>query len=61
MAKYTFRFHTHGWTDISVEAENEEEACELASDKYNEGDYDDEATGWENTDCENITGIDDED
>ena len=59
MAKYTFRFHTHGWTDISVEAENEEEALELAGDKYNEGDYDDEATGWENTDCENITDIED--
>ena len=42
--KYTFRFHTHGWTDITVEAENEEEAQMLADDKYNEGDYDDSDT-----------------
>lgn len=56
MAKYTFRFHTHGWTDITVEADNEEEAFELADDKYNEGVYDDEATGFENIDVENITG-----
>ena len=53
--KYTFRFHTHGWTDITVEAENEEEAQMLADDKYNEGDYDDSDTDFENTDCENIS------
>jgi len=55
MAKYTFRFHTHGWTDITVEADNEEEAFELADDKYNEGIYDDKDTGFENIDVENIT------
>lgn len=53
--KFTFRFHTHGWTDITVEAENEEEAAELASDKYNEGDYDDSDSDFENTDMEDIT------
>ena len=53
--KFTFRFHTHGWTDITVEAENEEEAQELADDKYNNGEYDDDASDFENTDCENIT------
>lgn len=53
--KFTFRFHTHGWTDITVEAEDEEEAAELASDKYNEGDYDDSDSGFENTNMENVT------
>lgn len=53
--KFTFRFHTHGWTDITVEAEDEDEAAELASDKYNEGDYDDSDSDFENTDMENVT------
>ena len=53
--KFTFRFHTHGWTDITVEAEDEEEAEELASDKYNNGDYDDSDSDFENTDVENVT------
>lgn len=53
--KYVFRFHTHGWTDITVEAESEEEAAELASDRYNEGKYDDSDTDFENTDVENVT------
>lgn len=53
--KYTFRFHTHGWTDITVVAESEEEAQDLADEKYNNGDYPDDASGFENTDCENIT------
>lgn len=53
--KFTFRFHTHGWTDITVEARDEEEAAELASDKYNEGDYVDTDSDFENTDMENVT------
>lgn len=53
--KFTFRFHTHGWTDITVEAEDEEEAAELASEKYNEGDYDDSDSDFENTNMENVT------
>lgn len=57
--KYTFRFHTHGWTDISVEAKSEEEAEEIAMEKYNEGDYDDSDTGFENTDMENVTDEED--
>lgn len=55
MAKYTFRFHTHGWTDITVEADNKDEAFMKAEDRYNDGDYDDDATGFENIDVENIT------
>lgn len=47
--KFTFRFHTHGWTDISVEAENADEARELADEKYNEGDYEDIDENFENT------------
>jgi len=54
--KFTFRFHTHGWTDITVEAEDEEEARELADDKYNNGEYDDDAS-----DFENITDKEDDD
>lgn len=53
--KYTFRFHRHEWTDITVEAESEEEAAELASDKYNAGEYEDDPEAFENTDMENIT------
>ncbi len=53
--KYVFRFHTHGWTDITVEAENAEEAAELASDRYNEGKYDDSDTDFENIDMEDVT------
>jgi len=55
LKKFTFRFHTHGWTDITVEATNEEEASDLAMDKYNCGDYDDSDSDFENTDMENIT------
>lgn len=50
--KYTLRFHTHGWTDITVEAKNEEEAYALGDEKYNEGDYDDDASDFENTEVE---------
>ena len=53
--KYTFRFHAHTWTDITVEAENEEEAYELADDKYCEGDYEEQPENFENIDVENIT------
>ena len=53
--KFTFRFHTHGWVDISVEAENAEEAADIASDKYNNGEYDASNEDFENTDMENVT------
>ena len=48
MAKYTFRFHTHGWTDITVEADNLDDASYLANEKYNKGDYDYSDTDFEN-------------
>ena len=53
--KYTFRFHHHEWTDITVEAASEEDAAELASDKYNAGEYEDDVEAFENMDMENIT------
>ena len=54
MAKYTFRFHTHGWIDITVDAKDEEEAYQLADDKYCEGDYEDQPENFENTHVELI-------
>jgi len=49
---YTFRFHRHAWTDITVEANDEETAQRLADEKYNEGDYDDSDEDFENTHME---------
>lgn len=53
--EFTFRFHADSWTDITVKAYNEDEAYELADEKYNNGDYSDEDTDFENTYVENIT------
>ncbi len=53
--KYVFRFHWRQWVDIVVTAENEEEAAELATDKYNEGDYNAQDADFENTHMENVT------
>lgn len=47
--QYTVRFHQHAWVDITVEADNEDEARELAEDEYNFGNYDDGDTDFENT------------
>jgi len=49
MAKYTYRFHRDAWTDITVEANNEEEAQEKAMEKYNAGEYEDIDENFENT------------
>lgn len=46
---YTFRFHRHAWTDITVEAKDEETAQELADEKYNNGEYEDSDEAFENT------------
>lgn len=46
--KFTVRFHRDAWTDITVEAKNEEEAYELAEEKYNNGKYED-FENFENT------------
>lgn len=56
--KRVFRFHAHTWTDVVVTGTTdltEEEWYDLANDKYNEGDYDEDPDNFENTDCEEIT------
>lgn len=54
MAKYTYRFHSDAWVDITVEAEDEESARMLADERYNNGEYDDCDTDFENTHCDLI-------
>lgn len=53
--KFVIRHYWKAWVDITVEARNEEEAFELAGDKYNDGDYEEEPSNFENTDVENVT------
>ena len=48
--KYVIRHYWRAWVDITVEAHNEEEAFELADEKYNEGDYEELPENFENTD-----------
>jgi hypothetical protein len=55
LKKYVIRHHWRQWVDIVVEAHDEEEAFELAGDKYNEGDYEEDPGNFENTDVENVT------
>lgn len=65
--KRVFRFHAHSWADVVV-SEDELDLCgdesedmidELfrmkADDKYNECDYEDDPSNFENTDVEEIT------
>lgn len=49
MAKYTYRFHSDAWVDITVEADNEDDASMIAQDRYNNGEYEDDPTEFENT------------
>lgn len=56
MKKHVIRFHQHAWVDIVVEADNDEEAMEIAFEKYNNGCYDDSDTDFENTYTEDVTG-----
>jgi hypothetical protein len=56
--KKVFRFHAHTWADVVVTGTTdltEEEWYDLANDKYNEGDYADDPSNFENTDCEEVT------
>lgn len=55
MGKYAFRFYRQAWVDVIVEANDEEEAEELANEKYNNGEYDDSDEDWENTHTKNVT------
>ena len=53
--KYVIRHFWRQWVDIVVEAHDEEEAYELAGEKYNEGDYEEDPGNFENTEVENVT------
>jgi hypothetical protein len=56
--KKVFRFHTHSWVDVVVTGTTdltEVEWCDLANDKYNNGDYEDDPSNFENTDMEEVT------
>jgi hypothetical protein len=56
--KKVFRFHAHTWADVVVTGTTdltEEEWYDLANDKYNEGDYEEDPDNFENTDVEEIT------
>lgn len=65
--KRVYRFHAHTWVDVVVDETevnlvgltNEEEISEafamVADDKYNEGDYAEDPSNFENTDVEEIT------
>lgn len=56
--KKVFRFHAHTWADVVVTGTTdltEEEWYDLANDKYNEGDYADDPSNFENTDMEEVT------
>lgn len=52
MAKYTFRFHYHGWVDITVDGEDYDDAFEKADERYCEGDYKSDDESFENTHTE---------
>jgi hypothetical protein len=64
--KRVFRFHAHTWADVIVneneldlegltEEQVDAEFAMKAEDKYNEGDYADDPSNFENTDMEEIT------
>lgn len=42
MAKYTYRFHYRSRVDITVDADNEDDASMIAQDRYNNGEYEDD-------------------
>ena len=52
MKKYTFRYHSDNWVDVTVTAEDQETARMLADNRYNNGEYDDSDTDFENTHCD---------
>lgn len=56
--KKVIRFYQRAWVDIAVEVDadaTEDEIYEIASEKYNNGEYDDSDTDFENTDYEDVT------
>ena len=55
--KFVIRHYWRQWADIVVEARDEQEAYELAGDKYNEGDYEEDPGNFENTEVKNVTQV----
>ena len=56
--KKVIRFYQRSWVDIIVEVDadaDDEEVYELASERYNNGEYDDSDTDFENTNYEDVT------
>ena len=56
--KRVIRFYQRSWVDIVVEVDaeaSEEEVFEKASERYNNGEYDDSDTDFENTDYTDVT------
>lgn len=52
---YVIRFYWRQWVDITVEAESQEEAYILATNRYDDGDYEESPENYENTDCTDVT------
>ena len=58
MQKRVIRFYQRSWVDIVVEVPDDaddEEVFEAASERYNNGEYDDADTDFENTDYTDVT------
>ena len=53
--KYVIRYNIRTWIDISVEAESEDEAYELAEEKYCKGDYEEHPENSETWSTQNVT------
>ena len=55
--KFVIRHYWRAWVDITVSAENLDEAFEKADDYYNMGAYEEEPDNFENTDVADVTDI----
>lgn len=58
MKKKVIRFYQRSWVDIVVEVPDDatnEEVFEKANERYNNGEYDDADTDFENTDYTDVT------
>lgn len=56
--KRVIRFYQKSWVDIVVDVPDtadDEEVYEAANERYNNGDYDDSDTDFENTDYTDVT------
>jgi hypothetical protein len=53
--KYIIQYVLKSWVDIEVEADNLDDAYELAEEKYCEGDYEDHPENFEVQCVHNVT------